>query len=168
MTLDANAKQKGRRKVQAHLVEATPSAGGLGHWILAAPGIGFLGWLWLDLFSLLSPVEPRPVELLIGTAAYVAFVLLPFGYGAHRFVTSFPGIFQQAGWTVMPLEKVEPSEQHVVRYVARTRERAATDGKRVWLRTAQGLVYLEIMAILFGAVAMIPLFFSAVEFGFGR
>lgn len=68
----------------------------------------------------------------------------------------------------MPLEKVEPSEQHVVRYVARTRERAATDGKRVWLRTAQGLVYLEIMAILFGAVAMIPLFFSAVEFGFGR
>ena len=167
MTLDAKSKQKGRRKVQAHLVEATPSAGGLAHWVLAAPGISFLGWMWLDLFSLFSPVEPRPVELLIGSAAYVAIIILPFGYGAHRFVTSFPGIFQQAGWTVMPLEKIEPSEQHVVRYIARTKERAATDAKRVLLRVAQGWVYLEIMAILLGAVGMIPLFFSAVEFGFG-
>ncbi len=168
MTLDANSKRKERRKVQAHLVEATPSAGGLGHWILAAPGVGFLGWMWLDLFSFFSPFEPRPFELLIGTAAYVAFVLLPFGYGAHRFVTSFPGIFQQAGWTVMPLEKVEPSEQHIVRYIARKKERAATDARRVWLRVAQGWVYLEIMAILFGAIAIVPIFFSAVEFGFGR
>lgn len=167
MTLDADSKKKGRRRVQARLVEATPGAGGLGHWVLAAPGICFLGWLWLDFFSLFSPIEPRPLELIIGALAFIALVLVPFGYGAHRIVTSFPSIFQQAGWTVNPLERVEPAEQHSVRYVAHTKERAATDGMRVWLRVAQGWVYLEITAILVGAVAMIPLFFSAVEFGFG-
>jgi hypothetical protein len=38
----------------------------------------------------------------------------------------------------------------------------------VWIRAAQGWVYLEIIAIFVGAIAMIPLFFSAVDFGFGQ
>ncbi len=154
--------------MRAHLVEATPGAGGRGHWVLSAPAIFFIGWLWLDLFRILSPFEARTIDLLLGALAYVVLILLPFGYGAHRFVTSFPGIFQQAGWTVQPLEPVSPEEQHVVRYICASRERAETNGKRILLRVAQGWVYLEIGAILVGAVAMVPLFFSAVEFGFGR
>ena len=39
---------------------------------------------------------------------------------------------------------------------------------RRWLRAAQGWVFLEITAIFVGAVAMVPLFFSATEFGFGQ
>ena len=154
--------------MKAHLVEATPSAGGWGHWALSAPAICFLGWLWLDVFGILSPFQSRPVDLLLGTLTYVVFILLPFGYGAHRLVTSFPGIFQQAGWTVQPMEPVKPEEQHIVRYIGTTRERAETDGRRILLRVAQGWVYLEIGAILVSAVAMVPLFISAVEFGFGR
>ncbi|MDE0200289.1 MAG: hypothetical protein OXK78_18935 [Caldilineaceae bacterium] len=168
MTSDVGPKKKGRRKVKAHLVEATPGAGGWGHWVLSAPAICFLGWLWLDVFGILSPFQSRPVDLLLGTLTYVVLILLPFGYGAHRLVTSFPGIFQQAGWTVQPMEPVKPEEQHIVRYIGITRERAETDGRRILLRVAQGWVYLEIGAILVSAVAMVPLFFSAVEFGFGR
>ena len=36
------------------------------------------------------------------------------------------------------------------------------------MRAAQGWVYLEIAAIFIGAIAMIPIFFSVSEFGFGR
>ncbi len=168
MTSEVEPKRKGRRRVKAHLIEATPGDGGWVHWVLSAPAICFLGWLWLDLFRILSPIQSRPVDLLLGALAYVVLVLLPFGYGAHRLVTSFPGVFQQAGWTVQPLEPVKPEEQHVVKYVCLTKERAVTDGKRILLRAAQGWVYLEIGAILVSAVAMVPLFFSAVEFGFGR
>ena len=168
MTSDVGPKKKGRRRVKAHLVEATPPAGGWGHWLLSAPAICFLGWLWLDLFGVLSPIQSRPLDLLLGALAYVFLVLLPFGYGAHRLVTSFPGLFQQAGWTVQPLEPLKPQDQYTVKYLCLTKERAVTDGKRVLLRVAQGWVYLEIGAILVSAVAMVPLFFSAVEFGFGR
>ena len=168
MKSDVEPKRMGRRKVKAHLIEATPDSGGWGHWVLSAPAICFSGWLWLDLFRAISPIESPPVDLLLGTFAFVFLILLPFGYGAHRFVTSFPGVFQQAGWTVQPLEPVKPEEQHTVKYVSSTKERAATDGRRILLRVAQGWVYLEIGAILVGAVAMVPLFFSAVEFGFGR
>ena len=168
MTADVGPKEKERRKVRAHLVEATPGGGGWGHWVLSAPAIIFLGWLWLDLFGILRPFQSRPADLLLGALVYVVIILLPLGYGAHRFVTSFPGIFQQAGWTVQPLEPVKPEEQHIVRYICASKERAETDVKRILLRVAQGWVYLEIGAILVGAVAMVPLFFSAVEFGFGR
>ena len=154
--------------MRAHLVEATPGAGGWGHWVLSAPAIFFIGWFWLDLFRILSPFQTRSIDVLLGALAYVVLILLPFGYGAHRFVTSFPGVFQQAGWTVQPLEPVRPEEQHTVRYICTSRERAETDGRRILLRVAQGWVYLEIGAILVGAVVMVPLFFSAVEFGFGR
>jgi len=167
MTSDVAPKRKGRRKVKAHLVEATPGGGAWVHWVLASPAICFLGWLWLDLFGVFSPFASRPAVLFLGALIYFVLILLPFGYGAHRFVTSFPGIFQQAGWNVHPLEPVKPEEQHIVKYVCVTRERAGTDPGRVLLRVAQGWVYLEIAAVLVGAVAMVPLFFSAVEFGFG-
>jgi hypothetical protein len=36
------------------------------------------------------------------------------------------------------------------------------------MRAAQGWVYLEIAAIFIGAIAVIPLFFSALDFGFGQ
>ncbi len=153
--------------MKAHLVEATPGGGAWGHWVLASPSICFLGWLWLDLFGVFSPIHSRPAALLLGAFIFIALILLPLGYGAHRLVTSFPGIFQQAGWTVQPLEQVKPEEQHIVRYVGVSKERAGTDGRRILLRVAQGWVYLEIAAVLVGAVAMVPLFFSAVEFGFG-
>jgi hypothetical protein len=168
VTSDVETKKKLRRQVQSDLVEATPQAGGWGHWILSAPGIGFIGWLWLDLFSIFSPIDSRPIELVLGVLAFVILILFPFGYGAHRLVTSFPRMFQQAGWTVLPRETVRPQELHNVRYEFTTRERAVTDGRRIMLRVAQGWVYLEIGAILVGFVAMVPLFFSAIEFGFGR
>ncbi len=167
MTSDVVPEKKGRRRVKAHLIEATPGGGGWGHWVLASPAICFLGWFWLDLFGAISPLQSRPADLILGALVFIVLILMPFGYGAHRFVTSFPGIFQQAGWNVQPLEPVKPEEQHIVRYVCITKERAATDGRRVLLRVAQGWVYLEIAAVLVGAVAMVPLFFSAVEFGFG-
>lgn len=148
-------------------MEATPGGGAWGHWVLASPVICFLGWIWLDLFVIFSPFHSRPVDLFLGAFIYIILILLPLGYGAHRFVTSFPGVFQQSGWNVQPLEPVKPEEQHIVRYVGISRERAGTDGRRILLRVAQGWVYLEIAAILVGAVAMVPLFFSAVEFGFG-
>ncbi len=167
MTSDVVPEKKGRRKVKAHLVEATPRGVAWGHWVLASPAICFLGWLWLDLFGIISPFQSRPVDLLLGAFIYAIFILLPLGYGAHRLVTSFPGVFQQAGWDVEPLEPVKPEEQHIVRYVCITRERAGIDGRRILMRVAQGWVYLEIAAVLAGAVVMVPLFFSAVEFGFG-
>ncbi|MCY3899392.1 MAG: hypothetical protein OXF86_12505 [Caldilineaceae bacterium] len=167
MSSDVVPEKKGRRKVKAHLVEATPQGVAWGHWVLASPAICFLGWLWLDVFGIITPFQSRAVDLLLGALVYAIFILLPLGYGAHRFVTSFPGVFQQAGWNVEPLEPVKPEEQHIVKYSCITRERAGTDGRRILMRVAQGWVYLEIAAVLTGAVAMVPLFFSAVEFGFG-
>ncbi len=38
---------------------------------------------------------------------------------------------------------------------------------RLWLRAAQGWVYWEIFVILAGALVAIPLFYSAMDFGFG-
>ena len=167
MTSEVESTKKERRKVQAHLVEATPGAGGWVHWILSAPGICFFGWLWIDLFGLFSPIQSRPLDLFLGALAFVLFILLPLGYGAHRLVTSFPRVFQQAGWTVLPRETVRTEELPGVRYIFATRERGVTDGRRILLRVAQGWVYLEIGAVLVGFVVMVPLFFSAVEFGFG-
>ena len=160
-------KEVPRKEVRAHLVEMTPGAYGLSYWILSAPMIVYLGWLWVDLFELFSAAS-RPVGLTLGAAAYIALFILPLGYGAHRLVTSFPGIFQRAGWTVHPLAPLRPAEQYSVKYIVVSRERAATDVRRILLRVAQGWVYLEIAIVLFGALAIAPLYYSAVEFGFGR
>ena len=167
MTSKVEGQKQMRREVLALLVEATPTANGWGYWILAAPMILFLGWLWVDLFIVFSPIPSEPLDMLFGMLAYILFILLPFGYGAHRFVTSFPRVFQQVGWDIQPMEPVRPAEQYMIKYIYTECQRAATDRRRVWLRVAQGWVYLEIAAIFIGFVAMVPLFFSAVEFGVG-
>lgn len=156
----------GRRRVPADLVEATPSRGGLGYWLLASPLILFLAWMWLDIVLYWSQLADW-LAALVGLLVFVGAAILPLGYLAHRIVTSFPRLFQNAGWDVVALEPVPQAERYTVRYVPRERLRAPLSWSRIWLRVAQGWVYLEIAAIFVAAVLMIPLFFSAVEFGFG-
>lgn len=156
-----------RRVVPANLIEATPGGSAIGHWVLASPLLIFVAWLWLDIFAYYSPL-PRPVDWLLGGAVYLLLFILPLGLLAHLIITSLPRPFQNAGWDVQPLERVSEAEQYIVRYSYRARRRAPTTWSRLWMRAAQGWVYLEIAVILVGAVAMIPLFFSAADFGFGQ
>lgn len=157
-----------QRVVAADLVEATPAGNGLGQWILASPMIFFLLWLWVDFIHLLSPLENRFVNVFIGALLFVGLMILPLGLLAHRLILLFPRIFQNAGWEVQPLEPVRAAEMYNVRYRFQARHWAENSWQRAWLRAAQGWVYLEITAIFVGAIVMIPLFFSAVEFGFGQ
>lgn len=158
-----------RRVVPADLVEATPGGGGIGHWLLASPMLLFLAWLWIDLFHhFVGPTGNYWVDAFIGLLVFVPVVVLPLGYLAHRLVLLLPRLFHNAGWDVQPLEKVAPAEQYLVRYRYQARHWAPADWRRVMLRTAQGWVFLEMAAILVGAVLMIPLYFSAREFGFGQ
>lgn len=157
-----------RREVAADLVETTPAAGGLMHWLLASPMLLFIAWAWVDLFAHFSPIPNYWVDALVGLALMIGLVVLPLGVGAFWLVTSFPRLFQHAGWDVQLLEPVREAEAYTVRYVYQSHRRAATTWGRTWLRAAQGWVYIEIAAIFVGAVVMIPLFFSATEFGFGR
>jgi hypothetical protein len=155
-----------RRAVDARLVEATPGANGLGHWLLASPAIIFLAWWWDDIFIQVSPLPIVWLDRILGLALFVVLVLIPLGLLAHRLVTSLPRLFQHSGWDVHPLEPVRPQEMYSVRYRPVEKVRADTNRQRIWLRAAQGWVYLEIAIILIGAIVMIPLFFSAREFGF--
>ena len=155
-----------RRTVAADLVEASPSA--VGQWVLASPFIAYLAWMWVDLFVHYSPIPARWLDMILGLLVYIFVVILPLGLLAHRLITSFPRLFQNAGWELRPAEPVSEEEQYIVRYVPRARERAATSWPRLWLRAAQGWVYLEISAILLGGLMLIPIFMSASEFGFGR
>jgi len=155
-----------RRQVLADLIEATPSP--LGQWLLASPLLGFVLWAWVDLFAHYSPLPWYWLDALLGTLLFLAVVVLPFGWLAHRLVTAVPRLFQQAGWDVQPLEPVREQELYLVRYRFQARHRAQHSWSRQWLRAAQGWVYIEIAAILLGGILVIPLFFSAVDFGFGR
>jgi hypothetical protein len=157
-----------RREVPADLIEATPGGSAIGHWLLAAPILLFLGWFWVDFVHLISPLPQYGLNALIGTALYLFLIVLPLGYLAHRLVLSLPRLFHNAGWDIQPLAPVNPAEQYLVRYRYQARHWAENNWQRAWLRAAQGWVYLEIAAILVGAVVMIPLYFSAVEFGFGQ
>jgi hypothetical protein len=156
-----------RRQVPANLSESTPGGNAIGYWLLASPMILFVAWLWVDVFAYYSPL-PRFIDLIVGLAFFVFLIVLPLGYGAHWLVTAFPRLFNHAGWDVVPLERVSEAEQYLVRYTYEERIRAERSWSRAWLRAAQGWVYLEIFAIFVGAIAMIPLFFSAVDFGFGQ
>ena len=156
------------RTVRADLVEAMPEQGGLSHWILASPMLLFLAWLWVDFFHLLSPLENRLLNVFLGALVYIGLIILPFGLLTHRLILAFPRLFHNAGWDIQPLEPVKPEEIYLVRYQYQRRHWAAGTWPRRWLRAAQGWVYLEIILIFVGAIAMIPLFFSAVEFGFGQ
>lgn len=156
------------RDVPADLVEATPMANALGYWLLASPLLVFAGWLWVDVFAQLSPVPWYWVDLVLALVIYVFVLILPLGVGVFFLISSAPRIFQNAGWEVHPLEPVRESEQYLVRYTIQRRLRAANTWGRAWLRAAQGWVYIEIVTIFLAAIAAIPLFFSAVDFGFGR
>lgn len=157
-----------RRRVRADLIEATPGTGALGHWLLAGPLIGFLAWVWVDFVRALSPLSQPWLTISLGLVLFALLIVLPLGYIAHRFVLAWPRLFQNAGWEVQPLEPVKPEEMYMVHYLYEVRHYAPRSWGRAWLRAAQGWVYLEIMAIFVGAIGMIPLYFSALEFGFGR
>lgn len=156
----------GRRVVPAALHEATPGA--LGQWVLASPALGFLAWLWVDLLLSFSPLPWRWLSTALALLLFAVGVVLPLGIAAHSLVTAAPRLFQNAGWDVAPLEPVRETERYVVKYVAASRQRAPFTWSRLWLRAAQGWVYLEILLIFVGAALLIPLFLSVSDFGFGR
>lgn len=156
-----------RREVPADLVETTPGALGLGHWLLASPVILFVAWLWEDIFAYYSPL-PGLLDWLVGAVLFFALVVLPAGLLAHLLVTSLPRLFSHAGWDIQPLEAVSAAEQYTVRYRFQAQHRAGWSWSRLLMRAGQGWVYIEIAAIFVGFIIMIPLYFSAVDFGFGR
>jgi hypothetical protein len=157
-----------RRVVPADLIESTPSSGGVGQWVLASPLLLFLAWLWVDAVQAVSPLSSFWLNALFGLPIFAVLIVLPLGYVTHRGVLGLPWLFHNAGWDVAPLEPVPLAEQYLVRYRYQARHWAATNWRRAWLRAGQGWVFLEIAVILVGAVAMIPLYFSAVELGFGQ
>jgi hypothetical protein len=158
-----------RREVVAELVEATPGQGALAYWLLASPMLLFLAWLWVDLFHYFArPTASFVVNAVLSLPFFIIIVVLPLGYAMHRLVLSLPMLFQHAGWEVQPLEPVAEAEQYLVRYRFQRRRWAALDWHRIWLRAGQGWVFLEIATILIGAVLIIPLYFSARDFGFGQ
>ena len=161
---EAHAKPQTRR-VAAELVEASPAQAG--QWLLASPLIVFAGWLWLDFFNYYSPIPWRWLDIILGAAVYLFVIVLPLGLLAHRLVASLPRLFQNAGWDVTPLEPVRESEKYMVKYVAQAHTYAPTTQTRLWMRAAQGWVYIEIFAILAGGLLLIPIFLSATRFGFG-
>jgi hypothetical protein len=128
----------------------------------------FGAWLWVDLFTHYSPIPFYWLDAALGIVLYIAAIVLPLGLAAFAAVTAFPRLFSHAGWDVQPLEQVKEADAPRLRYSFRQRHRAATTWPRLWGRAAQGWVYLEIAAILLGGVLMVPIFFSAAEFGFGR
>ena len=106
----------GRRRVPANLIEATPSAGGLWHWILASPALIFLLWSWISLFSLLSsiawPMINIPIaNIVLGSITFIVVIVLPLGYLVHRTITAMPRLFQNAGWEIYPLEPVREGRE---------------------------------------------------------
>ncbi len=155
-----------RRTVPADLLEATPGAWGM--WLLASPFLGFVLWAWVDIFAHFSPLPWYWVDALLGAVIFAVAAVLPLGWLAHRGVTAAPRLFQHAGWDIQPLEPVREQEMYLVRYTYQARHRAPNTWPRQWLRAAQGWVYIEIAAILLGGVLLIPIFLSAVDFGFGR
>ena len=160
------APQPVRRTVEADLIETTPASGGLFHWLLASPMLLFLAWMWVDVFAHYSPIPWYWLDALLGLLLLIGLVVLPLGLAAFHLVAALPRLFGHAGWDVQPLEPVREAELPMIRYRYRKRVRAERTWSRVWMRAAQGWVYLEVAAVLIG-VLMVPLFFSAVDFGFG-
>jgi hypothetical protein len=165
--MDTNSKIV-RRDVPADLIETTPGNSGLAYWILASPLLLFLLWLWVDLIRALHPLPLDWLNILLGVLLFVALIVLPLGLAAHRLILAAPRLFHNAGWDILPLEPVTQAEQYLVKYKYRTKHWAKRDWRRTWLRVAQGWVFIEIAVILIGAVVMLPLYLSAVEFGFGQ
>lgn len=156
------------RTVQADLIESQPDNGGLAHWALASPMLIFLAWVWIDLFAHFSPITIYWLDVVLAVVVYLLVIVLPIGVGAFYVVTAVPRLFGHAGWDVQPLEPLSDSEMYTARFQYQTRRRAPNSWGQMWLRAAQGWVYVEIATILIGAVAMIPAYISATEFGFGQ
>ena len=135
---------------------------------MASPCILCIAWLWIDIFAYFSPISNYGIDIAIGLIFFIPLILLPAGYIAHFCVTALPGLFQHAGWDVQPLEAVALAEQYMVRYRYQARYRSQNSWHRIWIRSAQGWFYLEIAAIFAGALLVIPLYLSAVEYGFGQ
>ncbi|MEZ4620298.1 MAG: hypothetical protein R2867_32980 [Caldilineaceae bacterium] len=158
-----------RRTVPADLIEATPGGNGVGQWIW--PHLSCSSGLALPI-SLICSAHLRIVlsmSLLGRFFILLVLIVLPLGLLTHRLILSLPRIFQHAGWDVRPLEPVRPEEMYTVRYRYQARHLADTTWSRRWLRVAQGWVYLWRSSLSLSARAvMIPLFLSAVEFGFGQ
>lgn len=157
-----------RREVEVDLTETTPDRGGLFHWVLASPLLMYMAWVWSDLAVSLSPIPFAWLNVVLGLVMLVIVVILPLGLAAEAVVARFPRVFGRSGWDVQPLEPVRETEIYTVRLRIRHKTRAPRSWPRLWMRAAQGWVYLEIALILVGGVLIIPLFFSATEFGFGR
>ena len=156
-----------RREVKADLVESTPTWAGLGYWILAAPTLGFLAWLWVDLIGALSPIASGWLNVLIELLLFALLIVLPFGYLAYWLITAFPALFQHAGWEVVPLEDVRLEEVYAVRYRYQARRRGRLTWERLLMRLGQGWTFLEIALILGSALALPAIMLSAGRFGFG-
>lgn len=156
-----------RREVKADLVESTPTLAGLGYWVLAAPTLGFLGWIWVDLVAALSPIAAGWLNVLIALLLFALLIVLPFGYLAYLLITAFPALFQHAGWEIVPLEDVRLEELYTVRYRYQARHRERFTWARLLMRLGQGWTFLEIALILGGALALPAMFLSASRFGFG-
>jgi hypothetical protein len=161
-------RQQAYRQVDADLVESVPENGALSHWILASPILIFLAWIWVDIFAHYSPIPSYWIDVVLGLLVYFAIGVLPAGIAFFFLVTSLPRLFGHAGWDVQPLEPVSEAEMYTVRYRYQQRYRAQNSWRQMVLRAAQGWVYIEIATILVGGVAMIPIFFSVSEFGFGQ
>jgi hypothetical protein len=165
---EAKRERLAYREVAADLVETQPENGGFSYWVLASPMLIFLAWVWIDLVAHFSPIPSYWVDAALGLVIFALLVVLPLGVAAYFVVTALPRLFSHAGWDVEPLEAVSEAEMYTVRYRYHARRRAPNSWRQMWLRAAQGWVYLEIAAILVGGVVMIPIFFSASEFGFGQ
>lgn len=168
LAVNSESAQPTRREVLADLIEASPDNGGLSHWILASPMLIFVAWVWVDIFAYYSPMPFYWLDALLAVVILAVVFVLPLGVGAFLLVTSLPRLFSHAGWDVQPLEPVREAEMYMVRYRFQNRHRAPNSWQRTWTRAAQGWVYIEIATILVGGVAMIPIFFSVSEFGFGQ
>ncbi|MEM7132422.1 MAG: hypothetical protein AAF702_39330 [Chloroflexota bacterium] len=157
-----------RLKVDVDLLEVTPTAGGLWHWMLASPALLFLAWNWIALLDALRVTNWSWLNILIGCVTFIVVWVLPLGYAAHWLVTAFPRIFQAAGWEEIPREEIADTKFYMAQRIYKDRERASTNWNRVWLRVAQGWVYLEIFGIFLGVILMAIIFFSVLQFGFGQ
>lgn len=157
-----------RLVINADLLEATPTANGLWHWILASPLLLFIAWNWIAIADTLSPIPYTFVNILLSGAAFIFLFVLPIGNLGFLIVSAFPQIFHNAGWELQPRE-IHPIEQtYSAKYQYHKRARATTNWPRIMMRAAQGWVYWEIFAIFAGALLMIPLFLSVSQFGFGQ
>jgi len=157
-----------RLQIDADLLEATPSANGLWHWILASPLLLFLAWNWIAIADTLSPLPWMWVNIVLSGIAFIVLLVLPLGCVGFWIVSAFPQIFHHAGWELQPRETYPVERMYSAKFTYQDRARATTNWPRIFMRAAQGWVYLEIFAIFAGAILLIPLFLSVTQFGFGR